>query len=63
MMPYWFNGMTITSESDGDDLPDTTLTSAIVDQPASLGLSIKIGYLNLALTSVIRNEMNSKNEI
>ncbi len=62
MMLYWFNGMTITSESEGDDSPNTTLTGAIVDQPASLGLSFKIGYLNLTLISVIRIEMNSKNE-
>jgi hypothetical protein len=62
MVLYWFNGMAITSDSESDDLPDTTLTGVIVDQSALLGLLFKIGYLNLTLISAIRIEMNSKNE-
>jgi hypothetical protein len=62
MLLYWFNGMTIISESESDDLPDITLTSAIVDRSALLSILFKIGYLNLALIFVIRIEMNSKNE-
>lgn len=50
----WFNGMTVTFESD-----ITTLTGAVVDQAALRGILDKIWDLNLTLISVNRIETNS----
>ena len=48
----WFNGMTMTFESGSDGSTITTLTGAVTDQAALLGILVKIGYLNLTLLSV-----------
>jgi hypothetical protein len=56
----WFNGMTITFERGSDGSPITTLTGAVVDQSALLGILVKLGYLNLTLISVNRIDMNSE---
>ncbi len=44
----WFDGLTITSESNGD----TTLAGRLADQSALLGVLIKMHNLNLPLVSV-----------
>ncbi len=44
----WFNGMTITRDADGN----TTLTGAVVDQPALHGLLVRVRDLGLTLISV-----------
>jgi hypothetical protein len=51
----WFNGMTITVESESDDPPVTTLTGAL-DQSALHGVLAKIRDLNLKLVSFTRVE-------
>ena len=48
----WFNGMTMTFESGSGGSTITTLTGAVADQAALLGILVKIGYLNLTLLSV-----------
>jgi len=48
----WFNGMTMTFESGSGGSTVTTLTGAVTDQAALLGILVKIGYLNLTLLSV-----------
>ena len=48
----WFDGMTVTTEGEGDVTLITTLTGTVVDQSALLGILLKIGYLNLTLISV-----------
>jgi hypothetical protein len=53
----WFNGMTVTLESD-----ITTLTGAVVDQAALRGILDKIWDLNLTLISVNRIGTNSLEE-
>ena len=53
----WFDGMTVTFESD-----ITTLTGAVVDQAALRGILTKILDLNLTLISVNRIETGSKNK-
>ncbi len=50
----WFNGLTVTLESD-----ITTLTGAVVDQAALRGILDKIWDLNLTLISINRIETNS----
>ena len=47
----WLAGMTITVESEGDDLPVTTLTGAL-DQAALHGLLRRLYSLGLPLISV-----------
>ena len=47
----WFNGMTITFESDV-----TTLTSAVADQAKLRGMLSKIWDLNLTVVSVTQME-------
>ncbi len=53
----WFDGMTLTLESD-----ITTLTGAVADQAALRGILTKILDLNLTLISVNRIETGSKNK-
>jgi hypothetical protein len=48
----WNGGMTVSVESDGDDLPITTLTGT-VDQAALQGLLRRLYSLGLPLISVI----------
>jgi hypothetical protein len=52
----WFGGMAIASEDEQDGLPVTTMTGAVADQSALLGILFKVGYLNLELLSVVRLE-------
>lgn len=58
----WFEGLTITLESDGD----TLLTGVVIDQAALHGLLKKIRDLGLALVSVcpvqIKGEKNEFNQ-
>jgi hypothetical protein len=56
----WFDGMTVTTESEENDILSTTLTGTVVDQSALLGILLKIGYLNLTLISVNRIERDSE---
>lgn len=58
----WFNGMTITVESERDDAPITTLIGAVTDQCTLRGILSKIWDLNLTLISVTQIEMDSKQE-
>jgi hypothetical protein len=60
----WFDGMTVTTENEGDDTFITTLTGTVVDQSALLGILLKIGYLNLTLISVnlIERERSQEGE-
>ena len=51
---HWFDEMEISTENENDGLPITTLTGAVADQSALLGILLKIGYLNLTLISVNR---------
>ncbi len=51
----WFDGMTVTFESD-----ITTLTGAVVDQAALRGILTNILDLNLTLRPVNRIEIDSK---
>jgi hypothetical protein len=55
----WFDGMTISCQSQGDDPPVTTLTGIVADQAALLGVLIQIASLNLTLISVKRLETGS----
>jgi hypothetical protein len=55
----WFNGMTITVESESDGPPITTLTGPVADQAALRGILSKIWDLNLTLITVTRIEMGS----
>jgi hypothetical protein len=48
----WFDGMTITQETNGD----TTLSGLVADQPALHGLLVKVRDLGLVLVSVDRVE-------
>ena len=56
----WFDGMTMTFEGGRGDSTVTTLTGAVTDQAALLGILVKIGYLNLTLLSVSLVEVDSK---
>jgi hypothetical protein len=47
---YWFEGLTITLEENGD----TLLTGPVVDQAALFGLLRKVRDLGMPLLSVIR---------
>jgi hypothetical protein len=58
----WFSGMAIAVEGGGSDLPITTLTGVVADQAALRGIVSKIWDLNLALISLNRIEMNSKDD-
>ncbi|OQY18769.1 MAG: hypothetical protein B6I34_10300 [Anaerolineaceae bacterium 4572_32.1] len=53
----WFDGMTVTFESD-----TTTLTGTVADQAALRGILTKIWDLNLTLISVKRVEIDSKDK-
>ena len=53
----WFNGMAITFGGDA-----TTLTGSVADQSALRGILTKLWDLNLALISVNRVEMDSKDK-
>ncbi len=44
----WFDGMTISHDADGN----TTLTSAIIDQPALHALLVRVRDLGLTLISI-----------
>jgi hypothetical protein len=55
----WFGGMTISCQAEGDDPPVTTLTGAVADQGALLGILIKVASMNLTLISVTRLEAGS----
>jgi hypothetical protein len=55
----WIGGMTITTESEGDGLPVTTLTGAL-DQAALQGLLRRLYSLGLPLVSVICLECGSE---
>jgi hypothetical protein len=48
----WFDGMTITQETNGD----TTLSGLVADQAALHGLLVKVRDLGLVLVSVDRVE-------
>ena len=50
----WFDGLTITFESEGDDVTTTTLTGAVADQAVLRGILCKLWDLNLTLISVTR---------
>lgn len=52
----WFNGMTITFDSESDGPTVTTLTGTVVDQAKLRGMLAKIWDLNLTLMSVTRVE-------
>ena len=55
--PYWedwFNGMTVASEDESNEIPVCTLTGPVADQSALRGMLSKIWDLNLTLISVIR---------
>jgi hypothetical protein len=56
----WFNGMTMTFESGSGGSTITTLTGAVTDQAALLGILVKIGYLNLTLLSVSLVEVDQE---
>jgi hypothetical protein len=56
----WFGGMAIAVEGGSDVSPITTLTGVVADQAALRGIVSKIWDLNLALISLNRIEMNSK---
>ena len=49
----WFNGMTVTNETNGD----TVISGSVVDQAALHSLLIKVHNLNLTLISVSRIEI------
>ena len=49
----WFNGMTVTNETNGD----TVISGSVVDQAALHSLLIKVYNLNLTLISVSRIEI------
>lgn len=53
----WFEGLTITSEANGD----TLLTGTVVDQAALYGLLKKVRDLGIPLVSVIRVEPGQAN--
>jgi len=48
----WFDGMTITNETNGD----TVISGPLVDQAALHSLLVKVINLNLTLISVLRIE-------
>jgi hypothetical protein len=50
----WFNGLTITFESEEDGATITTLTGAVADQAVLRGILCKLWDLNLTLISVTR---------
>jgi len=52
----WFNGMTITFDSESDGPTVTTLAGAVADQAKLRGMLAKIWDLNLTLMSVTRLE-------
>jgi hypothetical protein len=52
----WFNGLTISSQKKGSDIPITTLTVRVPDQAQLRGILNKIWDLNLTLISVINFE-------
>ena len=54
----WFEGLTISRESDGT----TTLYGPIVDQTALQSILLKIGRLNLTLISANRIELDANGE-
>jgi hypothetical protein len=54
----WFEGLTISRESDGT----TTLYGPIVDQTALQSILLKIGRLNLTLISANRIELNTNGD-
>jgi hypothetical protein len=51
----WFDGMTITNESNGD----TVISGPLVDQAALHSLLVKVLNLNLTLISVLRIETDA----
>jgi hypothetical protein len=50
----WFDGLTITFQSEGDGATITTLTGAVADQAVLRGILCKLWDLNLTLISVTR---------
>ena len=56
----WFNDMTITYDSEGDDRPTSTLTGPVADQSALRGIMAKIWDLNLVLIAATRIGHDSK---
>jgi hypothetical protein len=50
----WFNGMTVASEDESNEIPVCTLTGPVADQSALRGMLSKIWDLNMTLISVIR---------
>jgi hypothetical protein len=48
----WFDGLTISAESDGDGMAVTTLAGSVADQGALYGLLSRIRDLGLPLLSV-----------
>jgi hypothetical protein len=58
----WFGGMTVTVQSERDDVPITTLTGTVADQAALRGILTKIWDLNLRLISVNRIEMDCQDK-
>ena len=50
----WFNDMIITCDSEGDDMPTTTLTGPVTDQSSLRGILSKIWDMNLVLISLFR---------
>ncbi len=55
---YWFEGLTITLEDNGD----TLLTGQVVDQAALYGLLRKVRDLGMPLISVTRESPGSGSE-
>lgn len=58
----WFSGLTITISAERDQLPTTTLTGPVADQPALRGLLVRIWDLNLILISVNRIEPEDEHD-
>ncbi|MBC7250312.1 MAG: hypothetical protein H5T62_08500 [Anaerolineae bacterium] len=54
----WFNGLTVITNSEDEDLPITTLTGPVTDQAALRGILNKIWDLNLTVYSLQRLDVD-----
>lgn len=55
----WLSGVTITYESESNDVPTTTLTGPVADQSALRGILAKLWDLNLVLISLTQIKQGS----